>query len=226
MKPIVVAASILAADFRRRSEEVRAVDQAGTDWIHIDIMDGGLVANIFFGSAIVNAMRRSAAKPLDVHLMIVEPEPYLGDFAEAGANRLLAEPSSTIHLSRVLLRIREFGKKASVVLEPASAIVFVEQVLHLCDVLPVMTIDSGFSGRKVLPKMLLKIQERRRRCQSGSLDLWLELDGGQNGADTASAIEAGSEAIVAGSAIFHSNDTHLPIGRIRNGRSQHRDNGS
>jgi ribulose-phosphate 3-epimerase len=218
MNQIVVAPSILSADLRRLGEEVHAVDQAGADWIHIDVMDGRFVPNISFGPAIVNAVRRSTGKPLNVHLMIVEPERYLDDFAEAGADHLLVqvEPSSTMHLHRVLSRIRELGKKAGAVLDPASPLGFVEQVLHLCDVVLVMTVNPGFSGQKFLPEMLPKIRGLRRLCASKGLNPWIEVDGGQNGDNAAQAIEAGADAIVAGSAIFGSGDYAAAISRIRN----------
>src|SRR5437764_9980451 len=217
-RSLIVAPSILSADFARLGEEVRAVEKAGADWIHVDVMDGRFVPNLTVGPVVVEAVRKATAKPVDVHLMIVEPEHYLDDFARAGADHLLVhcEPSATIHLHRTLRQIRDLGKTAGVVLNPATPLAMIEYVLELCGVVLIMTVNPGFGGQQFLPEMLPKIRALRRLCDERSLDPVIEVDGGLTGENAWRVIEAGANAIVAGSHVFHAPDYAGAIMAIRN----------
>jgi ribulose-phosphate 3-epimerase len=219
-KSVVVSPSILSADFSRLGEDVKAVDAAGADWIHVDVMDGRFVPNITIGPLIVKALRPVTKKPLDVHLMIVEPEKYVEDFAKAGADIISvhAEHNASPHLHRTLGQIRELGKQAGVVLNPSTPLSLIEHVLDLCDLVLIMSVNPGFGGQSFIPTVVPKIQQLRRMCDERGLDPWIEVDGGLKPNNTWQVLEAGANAIVAGSAVFNAPDYAEAIEGVRNSK--------
>jgi ribulose-phosphate 3-epimerase len=217
---VVISPSILSADFSRLGEEIKAADQAGADWIHVDVMDGRFVPNITIGPLIVQAIRPFTQKPLDVHLMIVEPEKYVADFAKAGADIISvhAEHNASPHLHRTLGQIKELGKQAGVVLNPSSPLALIEHVLDLCDLVLIMSVNPGFGGQSFIPSMVSKIRDLRALCDERGLDPWSEVDGGLKVNNTWQVLEAGANAIVAGSAVFNAPDYAAAIAGIRHSK--------
>jgi ribulose-phosphate 3-epimerase len=215
---VVIAPSILSANFAKLGEEVKAVDAAGADWIHVDVMDGQFVPNITIGPLVVSALRPITKKPLDVHLMIIQPELRIPDFAKAGADIISvhAEQSSTIHLHRTLSQIKELGCSAGVVLNPATPASVLEYVLELVDLILIMSVNPGFGGQAFIPEVLPKISQIRKLCTQRSVNPWIEVDGGIKSSNAHLVIQAGANALVAGSAVFGATDYGKAIAEIRN----------
>lgn len=214
-----IAPSILSADFARLGEEIQAVERAGADCIHVDIMDGRFVPNITIGPMVVEAVRRMTTLPLDVHLMILDPDRYLEAFAGAGADMITIHAEAVAHLHRTVERIRELGARPCVSLNPATGLQALDYVLEALDMVLVMTVNPGFGGQSFLPGMLPKITRLQRWIQNRGLGTEIQVDGGINLETISAAAAAGAEVFVAGSAVFHSQDYAETIDLMRR-RSQ------
>jgi ribulose-phosphate 3-epimerase len=213
-RPLLIAPSILAADFARLGDEVRAIDEAGADYIHIDVMDGHFVPNISFGTPIMESIRGVTKKPFDVHLMIAPVDPYLESFARAGADIITVHAEAGPHLDRSLQAIRAMGKKAGVSLNPATPASVLKHVMDRLDLILVMSVNPGFGGQSFIPVMLEKISEVRDMVGGRNIDI--EVDGGITRHNAGDVVRAGANVLVAGSAIFKTKDYAAEIRAIRN----------
>ncbi len=211
----LIAPSILSADFSRLGEEIKAVEAAGADWIHADVMDGHFVPNITIGPLIVEAVKRVTELPIDVHLMIENPDNYIPDFAKAGASWISVQVEACVHLNRTVQLIKENDAKAGVVLNPSTPVDAVQWILEYIDYVLVMSVNPGFGGQSFIPNSLDKIKALRNMIQEKELDVLIQVDGGVNTKTIADVSAAGTDVFVAGSAIFGSSDYQKTIDDFR-----------
>lgn len=213
--PILIAPSLLAADFARAGEEIRAIQAAGADWLHLDVMDGHFVPNISFGPPVIAKLKPHTTLPFDVHLMIAPVDPYIAAFAEAGADRISIHPESGPHLHRSLQLIRAFGCAPGVVLNPSTPIEMVLPVLDMCDTVMMMTVNPGFGGQPFLDSQLPRIAAMRAAIQATGRAIRLQVDGGITPKTAPGVIAAGADVLVAGTAIFATPNYAVAIAALR-----------
>lgn len=212
---VKIAPSILSADFLRLGEEVKAAEDAGADFIHVDVMDGLFVPNITIGPLVVEAVRRATSLPLDVHLMIDRPERYVGDFVSAGADYLTVHAEASVHLHRTVQDIRERGARAGVSLNPSTPVHELEHVLGYLDLVLIMSVNPGFGGQDFIPEALDKLRAVRRMVKGRSMGTLIEVDGGIKPDNAAEAVRAGADVLVMGSAFFGYGDYGTVIRKVR-----------
>lgn len=218
MPPVIIAPSILSADFARLGEEVRALETAKADWVHVDVMDGRFVPNITLGPPIVAALRKVTKLPLDCHLMIVEPERYVDDFAKAGADVISVHVEACVHLHRTLSHIRSLGKRAGVVVNPSTSEESLKYVYDVADLVLVMSVNPGFGGQSFIESALPKIERIRKAIDASGRAIDLQVDGGVNEETAPRVVSAGANVLVAGNAVFSKPSYAEAIARLRGAR--------
>ncbi|MCO4294533.1 ribulose-phosphate 3-epimerase [Solitalea sp. MAHUQ-68] len=211
----IIAPSILSADFANLQDDVEMINESSADWFHVDVMDGVFVPNISFGFPVVTAVNHHAKKPLDVHLMIVDPDRYLEDFKKAGASILTVHYEACTHLHRTVSKIKELGMKAGVALNPHTPVNVLEDIINDLDLVLIMSVNPGFGGQKFIENTYEKIRTLRQLCERKNATVIIEVDGGVNKHNTAALLKAGANALVAGNAVFSAEDPIAEIAELK-----------